>query len=383
MAERGDEVVLSGRRSAKVPAMTTAPKGSLSRLVTRSDAQHTPPADATSEISALHVLIVDDDAAVCSLLSRELRELGYETDVAGCATAGQASMQAQEYAVVVTNVHMPDMDGLGFARWARDHAPSTEVIMMTSFESMDDAVAAMRAGVSDYLVKHLANLEAIHAAVRAATRRHLNRRTQQHIQDQLQDDVASLLQLLDHVPVGVALLDREARPRIVNAPVRELLHRRDGLALGPDGGIQTMDRVANEQIRTLLRTIAERPSQTGGAWTVSRESVVDPLRLVLSPLRPGQPVSTVAALLVHDPNRPCSAPESLLQRVHGLTHAEASLASVMMQGCPVEEAAALLGVSVNTAKTHLKRVFAKTGATRQAELVYLLLTGPALFSIRV
>jgi DNA-binding CsgD family transcriptional regulator len=55
----------------------------------------------------------------------------------------------------------------------------------------------------------------------------------------------------------------------------------------------------------------------------------------------------------------------------------------MMQGCPVEEAADQLGVSVNTAKTHLKRVFAKTGVTRQAELVYLLLTGPALFSIRV
>jgi len=369
--------------------MTTAREGSLSWLVTHSgDAQHTP-SEAPSciamanELPALHVLVVDDDAAVCSLLSRELRELGYETDVAGCAAAGQAALQAQEYAVVVTDVRMPGMDGLGFASWVRSRAPSTEVIMMTGFGSMDDAVAAMRVGVGDYLVKHLADLEAIHVAVRAAAQRHLTRRTQQHIHDQLRDDVASLVQLLDHVPVGVALLDREARPRIANAPVRELLGRRDGLTLGPDGRLNTEDRSTNEQIHALLQALAERSSHAGGAWTAGRESIDEPLHLVLSPLRQGHSSSAVAALLVHDPTRPCSAPESLLQRVHGLTPAEASLASVMMQGCPVEEAADRLGVSVNTAKTHLKRVFAKTGVTRQAELVYLLLTGPALFSVRV
>jgi DNA-binding NarL/FixJ family response regulator len=339
-------------------------------------------ANEANELSAPHVLVVDDDADVCSLLSRELRELGYETDVACCAAAGQAAIQTQEYAVVLTDVRMPGMDGLSFASWVRAHTPSTEVIMMTAFASMDDAVSAMRAGAGDYLVKHLADLEAIRVAVRAAAQRHLTRRTQQHIHDQLQDDVASLVQLLDHVPVGVALLDRGARPRIANAPVRELLDRRDGLTLGPDGSLRTEDRSTNEQIRALLHALAQHSSQAGGAWTAGRESNDEPLHLVLSPLRPGQSSSAVAALIVHDPTRPCSAPESLLQRVHGLTPAEASLASVMMQGCPIEQAADQLGVSVNTAKTHLKRVFSKTGVTRQAELVYLLLTGPALFSIR-
>ena len=59
--------------------------------------------------------------------------------------------------------------------------------------------------------------------------------------------------------------------------------------------------------------------------------------------------------------------------MHGLTRAEARLAATLAKGISLEEAAAALSISVHTVRSQLKAVFAKTGVTRQAELVALLL----------
>jgi DNA-binding CsgD family transcriptional regulator len=72
---------------------------------------------------------------------------------------------------------------------------------------------------------------------------------------------------------------------------------------------------------------------------------------------------------------------STLCELHGLTPAEARLAAALVRGFSLEEAAAELVISRNTARTHLKRVFAKTGTCRQGELISLLLSGPALVQL--
>ena len=60
--------------------------------------------------------------------------------------------------------------------------------------------------------------------------------------------------------------------------------------------------------------------------------------------------------------------------MHGITRAEARLASMLADGMSMEEAAEALLVSIQTVRSQLKSVFAKTGVTRQAELVALLLS---------
>jgi DNA-binding CsgD family transcriptional regulator len=60
--------------------------------------------------------------------------------------------------------------------------------------------------------------------------------------------------------------------------------------------------------------------------------------------------------------------------MHGITRAEARLASMLADGISLEEVAEALLVSIQTVRSQLKSVFAKTGVTRQAELVALLLT---------
>ncbi len=81
----------------------------------------------------------------------------------------------------------------------------------------------------------------------------------------------------------------------------------------------------------------------------------------------------VAMLIVHDPDKERAARVATFRERYGLTQAEAVLAVEMLRGDGRAAAAARCGISINTARTHLIRVFEKTGVSRQAELVRLLL----------
>ena len=63
----------------------------------------------------------------------------------------------------------------------------------------------------------------------------------------------------------------------------------------------------------------------------------------------------------------------LLRATFGCTAREATLALTLSRGCTLAEAAGVLGISIHTARTHLKRVFRKTGTKRQTELLRLVL----------
>ena len=85
------------------------------------------------------------------------------------------------------------------------------------------------------------------------------------------------------------------------------------------------------------------------------------------------------AVFVSDPERGLATGEETLVRLHGLTRTEAALAIEILKGRRIESCAVELGISVLTARTHLKRIFAKTKTRRQSELVLLLLnTAPPL-----
>lgn len=86
---------------------------------------------------------------------------------------------------------------------------------------------------------------------------------------------------------------------------------------------------------------------------------------------PGRSGPLVVAMVRDE--TPAPLPESLLQTLFGLTLAEARLAREIMHGDGLQACARRLGVAANTARTHLNRVFDKTGTKRQAELVRLLL----------
>src|SRR5262249_37015403 len=84
-----------------------------------------------------------------------------------------------------------------------------------------------------------------------------------------------------------------------------------------------------------------------------------------------------AIVFACDPERSSPMRSTYLQELYGLTAAEAAVAVETSRGEGMHAVSAAMGVSVTTAKTHLCRVFEKTGTRRQAELVRLMTAGHA------
>jgi DNA-binding CsgD family transcriptional regulator len=84
-----------------------------------------------------------------------------------------------------------------------------------------------------------------------------------------------------------------------------------------------------------------------------------------------------AAAVISDPESQFGTPVQTLGRLFALSRAEARLAAVLVKGYSLREAAEELGVSLSTVRTHLKRLFEKTGTNRQATLIRAFLVSPA------
>ena len=99
------------------------------------------------------VLVVDDEAAMRAALEASFRHQGWKVTTAGGATEAVAKFRCAPCPLVVTDMRMPDGDGLRVMQGVREVAPQTAVIFLTAFGSVPDAVAAMKEGACDYLVK--------------------------------------------------------------------------------------------------------------------------------------------------------------------------------------------------------------------------------------
>jgi DNA-binding CsgD family transcriptional regulator len=193
---------------------------------------------------------------------------------------------------------------------------------------------------------------------------------------------------LDWFPTAVLLLDRQNRVVAANRSAEELLASGDGLRADRDGlrAALPADTLA---LRRLLAAAAA-PTAPGaasgdGTLTLARTSGLRPLNLLVAPLRapiaPDAKARAQVVVFITDPERASPVPVERLQHYLGLTRAEAALVVWLAQGRRVEDAADELGITVNTARTQLKRALAKTGTGRQSELVRLALGTPAALGV--
>src|SRR5688500_60315 len=99
------------------------------------------------------ILIVDDDAAMCDFLREELERESFTVEVANGGRAGVARVKQGGVDLVVSDVKMPDLDGLDLLREIRAVEPSPYVITITAFGSIDTAIRAVKLGAYDYVTK--------------------------------------------------------------------------------------------------------------------------------------------------------------------------------------------------------------------------------------
>jgi DNA-binding NtrC family response regulator len=99
------------------------------------------------------ILIVDDERVLRESLATLLESEGYEALQAGNGKEAQQILLQRSVDVVLSDIRMPEMDGMGLLAHLRTLQPQTPVIMMTAYGTVENAVAAMRTGAWDYLLK--------------------------------------------------------------------------------------------------------------------------------------------------------------------------------------------------------------------------------------
>ncbi len=136
----------------------------------------TPPVQPTP----VHTLVVEDDDAQRSPLARFLRSLGHDVREAATCGAARAALDAGGVEVVVSDLRLPDADGLELLRWARTRHPLADFLVLTAHGSVETAVEAMRAGAQDFLTKPL-DLDLLEQRLaRIVERRTLDRELRSH-----------------------------------------------------------------------------------------------------------------------------------------------------------------------------------------------------------
>lgn len=190
---------------------------------------------------------------------------------------------------------------------------------------------------------------------------------------------------LDSLRVGVILLDKRSTPLFFNRAAERLVSRNHGFTIGRNGLVLP---AATDTAR-LRRLIADAAGLATGRGTgrgtagggclravgngATLQFQVIPLPQDLSEQpREHSSCNGCVAVFVSTPGA-SRLSSTRIAAMHGLTRAEARLASLLAGGGSLEEAAETLSVSISTVRSQIKSVFAKTGVTRQGELVALLL----------
>ena len=194
------------------------------------------------------------------------------------------------------------------------------------------------------------------------------------------------MEALDAMPVGVVVLsgrggvigaNRNAK-RIIDAG--EVLTVTEG-RLWVDWGWRKL------RFRDLLSPNGDKGrgrrnrAEEVPAFSVPRSAGQKPLSLLVVPVGeqngPGTEDKPVAIVFIGDPDRPVEIDPARICQVYGLSRAESRVVALLASGQRLDQVAESLGVAYETVRKHLKQVFSKTGTDRQAELVRLMVTGPA------
>jgi two-component system, NtrC family, response regulator PilR len=99
------------------------------------------------------ILVCDDQRSICEMLDISLRKEGHRVETVNAGDAAKKKLSSANYEVLITDIKMPQTDGIEVLRYARQSSPETSVILITAVEDYEAAVQAVRVGAFDYIHK--------------------------------------------------------------------------------------------------------------------------------------------------------------------------------------------------------------------------------------
>jgi two-component system response regulator FlrC len=123
--------------------------------------------ERSNKSMGVRVLIVDDDIDLRETVVRLLGRFGYSCLTASSGAEATQAIEAESPDLVVTDLHMPGIDGVAVARCARAHSPPIPVVLLTVYPMRVGHPQVQEAGATIHLAKPFANRDLVHAVQRA------------------------------------------------------------------------------------------------------------------------------------------------------------------------------------------------------------------------
>ena len=153
------------------------------------------------------ILVIDDESSICQTLGDVLRDEGYSVFTAQDGESGFDLVLQQKPALVFLDIWMPGKDGIETLALIKEHAPDTEVIMISGHATIANALEAMKRGASDFIEKPLDIEGVLNSTTRAIAN---SKRRGLHLSDQA-SDVQSVAGTKGFLSSGLAGVDRGQR----------------------------------------------------------------------------------------------------------------------------------------------------------------------------
>jgi|GEM_PF-480405 len=197
--------------------------------------------------------------------------------------------------------------------------------------------------------------------------------TEQYGTAELSADQASLSDALDHLASGVMLVNEHLKVFYRNQAADKFFE--EGAVLNLKDGYLSL---ATPELTAELHQLVLKDS--GDILTVNRNGRESPLHIFVSPLHSrasnyGHDLP-IAVLFLFETVNDVERIGDVVRTLYNLSPTEAKIAALLVFNPHLEEVASSLGITYNTARTHLKRIYMKTGTNRLSLLVHRIMTGP-------
>jgi DNA-binding CsgD family transcriptional regulator/PAS domain-containing protein len=215
---------------------------------------------------------------------------------------------------------------------------------------------------------------------------HLKRSIQLHARlDLLETERQLFAGTVNRMLLGIVSFDQNGAIIETNQEARRILAEKDGIwlsgnTIGVDSGQEgrELQRMIRQAVAGGIPEDGNHPAAVVEAMSVTRPSGRSKLGVLVRAIPIGRYSESknrpAAAVFLRDSESNAAQPsQELVRRLFGLTRMEAQLALLLAEGLTLDEAAEKMNVRRNTARTHLRSIFCKTGVTRQTMLVRLLL----------
>ncbi len=196
-----------------------------------------------------NILVVDDEKSILLTLKAFLRKDGHEVYLAEDADAALNVMSEEKIDVTVTDIILPNMNGVDLLKTIRKTWPRVQVIMITGTPTIETATEALRTGAFDYIAKPVSKEAVLHVVGNAMKvkllddeRRRLeedNRRHREELEHIVEERTRSLREseetaraLLDSTPDAAMLMDRDGHILALNFPMARRLKKQANELLG-------------------------------------------------------------------------------------------------------------------------------------------------------